>query len=267
MINKMEELNTTLILSKNELWYLVKIFGPGTVIGITDPTSALTAEEIAKQEVEVEKSLIKNGHLYETETKSLKLDERLAPILFACIHPHHVLAVTDLLTNNESYFYFLPGFHLKLSEQADQYVLTVLKYRHEILSSVLSSWPLDQLTSNSDFNLVVDERDFEWALYLIGEGTVEKAVKLIKKDEEINVIEKLLRDLSQRDLHLDFNMIYHINNQKLLNNSQQQLIQSQGQLYWLTRYYHGDNQRWELEIQSITYEQIKTHFEHMLPIY
>ena len=261
----MEELNSTLILSKHKLWYLLQAFGPGTVIGVIDPTTDLAAEKFENLGAEIEKSLLIDGFLYESDDKTLKLNEKLARLLYACVHPKHVLAVKDFKTNKESFYYFLPGWQMKLMEQSDQYILTFFKDRVDMLSSIFSLDLLVQLPAISSTIITVSERDFETALYLFREGNVDKALSVIGQEKSKATLKNILRMCSLPDLYLDFNMIYHINNQKLLNNTQQQLIQSQGQLYWLTRYYHEDQQCWVLEIQSISSEKLKDRIFQMLP--
>jgi len=265
MNNREDMVLTELRLSSFELWYLTKYFGPGVLYGINDPTLGMSDEQVTQIDVEVEKGLLARGLLHNIEVNEFSLDESIVPITYSCVHPQHVLTLENNLNQEEKVYYFLPKWQLELSKDDDMYVLKVLKKREELVDDVLSEIDARLIQGNHNFQADINEKSLEFAIYLYEQQQKDKAFEELKKAGLTDNFENILDAYINPITFLEMNMVYHINEKRLINDSQMQLIQTTKCLFQTTRYYHGDEDAWKFDIKEVSFEQAKESLIQMLP--
>jgi len=266
-MNKQIQSIEYLELSPLELWYLAKFFGPGVIYGVNDPTLGMSQEEITQTETEVEKSLLTKGLIQNKENNKIGLEESFVPLIFSCVHPKHVLTIKNVINQEEKIYYFLPNWQLELKQKDGNYVLSTLQDREEIVNNTLSEIDARIIQNDIKFQVDVNERILELAIYLFEQQKREKAIEVLNRAGITDNFEIILDAYIDSIIYFELNMVYHINEKRLINNVQMQLIQTTKLLLQTTRYFHSDKQVWKLEIKALSFEAAKESLVQLLPKY
>jgi len=264
-MNKQIQSIEYLELSPLELWYLAKFFGPGVIYGVNDPTLGMSQEEITQTETEVEKSLLTKGLIQNKENNKIGLEESVVPLIFSCVHPKHVLTIKNVINQEEKIYYFLPKWQLELKQKDGNYVLSPLQEREEIVNSTLSEIDASIIKNDITFQVDVNERILELAIYLFEQQKREKAIEELILAGVTDFQQEILQAFINPFVFLQLNMVYHTNERILINSTQMQLIQSNKFLLQTSRYYHGDEQVWKLEIKALSFEAAEESLVQLLP--
>ncbi len=156
---------------------MAKFFGPGVIYGVNDPTLGMSQEEITQTETEAEKPLLTKGLIQNKANNKIDLEESVVPLIFSCVHPKHVLTIKNVINQEEKIYYFLPKWQLELKQKDGNYVLSPLQEREEIVNSTLSEIDASIIQNNITFQVDVNERILELAIYLFEQQKREKAIE------------------------------------------------------------------------------------------
>ena len=264
-MNKQIQSIEYLELSPLELWYLAKFFGPGVIYGVNDPTLGMSQEEITQTETEVEKSLLTKGLIQNKENNKIGLEESVVPLIFSCVHPKHVLTIKNVINQEEKIYYFLPKWQLELKQKDGNYVLSPLQEREEIVNSTLSEIDASIIQNKITFQVDVNERILELAIYLFEQQKREKVIEELILAGMPDFQQEILQAFINPLVFLQLNMVYHTNERNLINSTQMQLIQSANLLLQTIRYYNSDEQVWKLEIKALSFEAAEESLVQLLP--
>lgn len=252
-------------LSPFEFWYLARFFGPGVIYGVNDPTLGMSQKHITQTETEAEKSLLTRGLLQNTENNKIGLEESVVPLIFSCVHPKHVLTIKNVINQEEKIYYFLPKWQLELKQKDGNFVLRPLQDREVIVNNTLSEIDARIIQNDVTFQVDVNERILELAIYLFEQQKREKAIEVLNRAGITDNLEIILDAYIDSIIFFELNMVYHINEKRLINNVQMQLIQTTKFLLQTTRYFHSDEQVWKLEIKALSFEQARESLIQILP--
>ena len=252
-------------LSPFEFWYLARFFGPGVIYGVNDPTLGMSQKKITQTETEAEKSLLTNGLIQNKENNKIGLEESIVPLIFSCVHPKHVLTIKNVINQEEKIYYFLPKWQLELKQKDGNYILSPLQNRKEIVNSTLSEIDASIIQNNITFQVDVNERILELAIYLFEQQKREKVIEELILAGMPDFQQEILQAFINPLVFLQLNMVYHTNERNLINSTQMQLIQSANLLLQTIRYYNSDEQVWKLEIKALSFEAAEESLVQLLP--
>lgn len=253
-------------LSSLQLWYIAKIFGPGWVFGIENPIEGLPEEEIFALEKQTVLELEKEGLVKFDATNQIHIDEMLGVMVYSCIHSETILALNSLKGTAERYYHFLPQWQLELSRSGDTYSLTYFKEISYLFSHIVDVYKLTLKGKTQDIKFSIGARDLEIAAFLFESGKKHKAEQIFNNilGENLPVLE-FLHGYLNPDFHLIFSMVHHRNDEKKIHNSKNELLQMNGNLYWVSHDEAGEQLIEVLNFTSITPQEAERRFIRMLP--
>jgi len=100
-----------------------KIFGPGVIFGVEDPTEGLSEEEIKKAEAAAIGKLTEANVIHAGKDGTLLMDDLLGAIIYSCMHSNNALVLT-LAQLERRFYHFLPDWQLELVRIGDNYQLS-----------------------------------------------------------------------------------------------------------------------------------------------
>ena len=145
------------------------------------------------------------------------------------------------------------------------YILSPLQNRKEIVNSTLSEIDASIIQNNITFQVDVNERILELAIYLFEQQKREKVIEELILAGMPDFQQEILQAFINPLVFLQLNMVYHTNERKLINSTQMQLIQSANLLLQTIRYYNSDEQVWKLEIKALSFEAAEESLVQLLP--
>lgn len=261
--------NTTIItLSTNEFWYLAKIFGPGLVFGVEDPTIGFSKEEQMVADSEAITSLMQAGVINFDGENQIKMDELLGAMIYSCIHSSNVLVTNSRKLKLERFYYFLPNWQLELSCLNKDYQLTLLKDKEDVFQHIISTYKFELSSQGSEQNpFSLYEKDLEMAVSLYESENKEQALKILKKNtvgDNLD-IDKFLVGYTESQQNLLIKMIYD-RNLDYAHQCKYELIKINNILYWLSyETTPGDDPVPIIHFIPISDSEVKSRFLRMLP--
>lgn len=253
-------------LSSLQLWYIAKIFGPGWIFGIENPIKGLPEEEIFALEKQTILELEKEGLVKFNATNQMWIDEMLGVMVYSCIHSETILILSSLKDRGERHYHFLPQWQLELCRSSDTYSLTYFKEISYLFSHIVDVYKLTLKEKTQDNNFSIGARDLEIAAFLFESGKKQKAEQLFNNilGENLPVLE-FLHGYLNPDFHLIFSMVHNRNDEKRIHNSKNELLQIDGNLYWVSHGEAGEQLIEMLNFTSITPDEAERRFNRMLP--
>jgi len=143
--------------------------------------------------------------------------------------------------------------------------LSPLQEREEIVNSTLSEIDASIIQNKITFQVDVNERILELAIYLFEQQKREKVIEELILAGMPDFQQEILQAFINPLVFLQLNMVYHTNERKLINSTQMQLIQSANLLLQTIRYYNSDEQVWKLEIKALSFEAAEESLVQLLP--
>lgn len=160
MANKqVENIEKTIELSSDELWFLLQQFNPATLLGMQNPHLGWLIEEIEDADHKALKSLVDRNLVRIASRDQIELDDMLATMIRTYAHPQHTLIVQFQNSdgvNNQFYIHFSENLIVEHTEiKSGSHRLTAIKDRKALvnkLGEVLRSSSTTS-SSGSKFNL------------------------------------------------------------------------------------------------------------------
>jgi hypothetical protein len=262
-----EKTNQLIIdLTANELWSLSKLFAPGLIFGVEDPTQGMTDEEIQAAEAEVYTTLNQAGVLEMEASGQLRIDEMLGAMVYSTIHSTDMLTLKTPGGGAARYYHFLPEWQLELCQAEDGYQLTLFKERADLLPHILDISKTKLHAGDSVSSFVISERDLELAAFLYESGKKERALEVMSGDKsQQSQMEIFLQDYLAPELHLVFDMLYDRDDEDKMHSRRNELLQTSEGLFWLSHDLAGEEALPIIHVNPITPEEVQARFGLMLP--
>lgn len=253
-------------LSSLQLWYIAKIFGPGWVFGIDNPFEGLPAEEIVALEKQAVLELEKEGLVKFDAANQMRIDEMLGVMVYSCIHSETILILKSLKDRGERHYHFLPQWQLELCRSGDTYSLTYFKEISYLFSHIVEVYELTLKEKSQDVNFSIESRELEIVAFLCESGKKQKAEQIFNSTPgETPPALEFLHGYLNPDFHLMFSMVHHRNDEKRIHNSKNELLQMDGNLYWVSHDEAGEQLIEVLNFTSISPAEAEHRFIRMLP--
>ena len=254
-------------LQTHELWYLAKLFAPGLIFGVEDPSEGLSEEEILSNDRQAQVTLEKAGMIRYSNTGQLIVDEMLGAMIFSCIKSNHILMLTNKNINQKWYYFFLPSWQLELKKESDVYTLTHFSNRQILLSTILDNVKLssDPLREKQEF--FIKERDLELAAFLFESGKKEKSVMVLEENliGEIPEKNEFIQGYNNSENHYMFDIIFTGNDEGSIIQDHYEILQYDSNLYWLSRFVKDVNGEKIIYFQSILSDDLKDLIDYVVP--
>jgi hypothetical protein len=91
---------TAFNLTRYELWYLISLISPATVIGFRNPTAGMLVEDMFPLMQEASFSLLDKDLIYADSNSQIKIKKDLERLIYAVALPQHTVLVVFRLENN-----------------------------------------------------------------------------------------------------------------------------------------------------------------------
>lgn len=256
-----------IIISFRELWYLINLFGPGWVFGIENPYEELSEEEIIAFEKQASLDLEKAGIIKINKANQIEIDEMLGGMVYSCIHSKHLMVLKTPNGESERFYHFLPQWQLELFKSGDEYSLTLFKERSDLFSYISDAYGLNLKEKSKKMNFHISSRELEIAAFLFESGKEQKAEEIFKDNPgEMPSALDFLKGYVDPEFHLTFDMIYERDDDELIHSAKNELIQANGELYWVSHDEAGE-ELMEISIFSpMSAEETERRFNMMLPM-
>ncbi len=266
---KHEQTNNTVCVELNthELWYVAKLFAPGLIFGVEDPTEGLSEAEILSYDNQAYASLEKAGMISTSNTGMLVIDEMLGAMVFSCIKSDDVLITTNKNINQKSFYFFLPNWQLELKKVNDVYKLTHFSDREVLLSTIIENVKLKSNHIEQKQEFFIYERQLELATFLYDSGKKDKSLitleeKLIGEIPDKNeFIQGYVKSIS----HHIFELIIARNDEESMSQERYEILQSDKHLYWLTQMANEENGEKIIYFQETSSNEIKKILDYVVP--
>lgn len=85
--------------TRYELWYLISLLSPTTVIGFSNPTAGMLVEDLFPLIQEATFSLLDNGFIYADSNNQLRVRDKLGSLIHALAAPQHTYLIAFRLNN------------------------------------------------------------------------------------------------------------------------------------------------------------------------
>ena len=254
-------------LQTHELWYLAKLFAPGLIFGVEDPSEGLSEEEILSNDRQAQVTLEKAGMIRYSNAGQLIIDEMLGAMIFSCIKSNHILILTDKNINQKWYYFFLPNWQLELKKESDVYKLTHFSNRQILLSTILDNVKLrsDQFGEKQEF--FIKERYLELAAFLYDSGKKEKSAIILEENliGEIPERNEFIQGYNKSENHYVFDIMLTDNNEESIIQEKYEILQNNSSLYWLSRFVNDMNEEKIIHFQSISSDDLKDLIDYVVP--
>jgi hypothetical protein len=267
MLTKETTTSFSVTFSPNEIWFLFKLNSPGVVLGIADPHTQLTEEEILRVEAQTRKKLETENVIKLQGTDQYLLDELISAMIYSCINWTYLITIKDKLKEQDRYFYFLPDWQLEQVYDGDNYVFTLLKDKGEIWPYLVNNINIQPVLQENYIAFEVTERDLELALFLFQSGKKDQAIKILA---ESNVSASINWNtfLSSYSSPINFLSFETINRTEGMDHPIQrirQLILLDNAMYWVKRDRSSEEDPFYLQFQPVTFEEAQNFFIGLLP--
>jgi hypothetical protein len=253
-------------LTKAEMWFLTRHFGPGWIFGFTDPSIELSSEEINALESRAFHSLEKEDVIRRDQTGQIEVDEMIGAMIYSCINPNDVLIISSPENEAKQIFNFLPNWQLELSKSNENYVMTLYDSREDILPAILDSNSVTLKSFEGSLSFLFNEKELEMSLFLYKSGKIEKAKEILTdlNSQPSNPLE-FLEYYSSPDFHFIFDIIYDQNKSEKTHSVRNELIQTEMGLFWGVYNEIPDVGKRLLKFTPLNPESVKSRFLRMLP--
>lgn len=95
------QLKITFNFTRYELWYLISLVPPTTVIGFRNPTAGMLVEDMFPLIQEASFSLLDNGFIYADSNNQLRVRDELGSLVHALAAPQHTYLIAFRLNNDQ----------------------------------------------------------------------------------------------------------------------------------------------------------------------
>jgi hypothetical protein len=183
-------MDISLILSTNELWFLMNQFSPAYVLGMENPHMGWLTEEIEEADRIAIQALIQKGMVKIVDAGNIDLDDNIAALIQGCTHPDHTLIVNGGKERDNAgltrYIHFANGSIIEHVEiETGKHQLSSLRNRNDILAHLQENLRVDSKTKGTTESFLLSEEVLYkvTSLFSQGNGEEEKAL-LLKSDLE-----------------------------------------------------------------------------------
>jgi len=236
MESKNEEDKIIVTLSPEEFWWLAKIFSPGVIYGVEDPTEGLSEEEIIKAEAAAIDKLSEANVIHAGKDGTLLMDDLLGAIIYSCVHSNNVMVLT-FAQSERRFYHFLPDWQLELVNIKGEYNLTCFKNREVLVDYILTELlSLKDITLVSEDSFSLPSKDLELAAFLFQSGKSEKAVEEFSRSciGQLPDLRIFLEGYVNPSKNVDIQMIYNKDGKKLMHQCHYSIMETENMLYWIT---------------------------------
>lgn len=223
-------------LSSHELWYLAKLFAPGVIFGVADPTEGMDDAALTAFETAAYTALNQAGVLQFEDGKRLRVDEMLGAMVYSTMHSADMLAVKQEGSHADvRYYHFLPDWQLEMQQMGEAYQLTLLKERSQVFEAVLHGQKALTGAKAAGGRFSVSKRTLELAQFLFESGKQAQAQAALAQDlaGDAPDLQAFLGALAAADIHLVFEMVYQRQDALMVHQRGGGLLQTNDRLYWL----------------------------------
>lgn len=264
---KKENDKVTINLSNYELWYLSKLFAPGLLFGVDDPTVSMSEEEIQAADDAAYRSLNQAGLIKMDGKEKLEVDEILGGMVYSCIHSKEMLSVSTSGSADVRFFHFLPQWQLEMYQLDDGYQLTLFKERSDLFTHVLKEHQVNFHGGQSGEKFTILENDLKEAAALYSSGEKERALEVVKTEPtQYFCLEELIQGYHAPQQHLILDMLYDRDDDHMMHSRRNELLQTNKFLFWLSYDQAGDEGVSVINVTSFTSEECHERFNLMLPL-
>jgi len=257
----------SITLSPQQLWCLTKLFGPGWIYGIDNPYEDLSEEEIAVIERQVLLDLEKEGLINLENANQIRVDEMLGGMVYSCIYSDDLLVLKTPGGKVDRFYHFLPQWQLELFRSVDEYSLTLFKDRSDLFSHIIDTYDVELNGKNKGKKFSIGTRNLEMAAFLFESGKDQNAEKIFKENPgDIPPVSEFLKAYLNPDFHLIFDMLYEKNDEKRIHTAKNELLQLDGDLYWVSHDLAGEGTVEILSFMPLHPEEAERRFNMMLPM-
>jgi len=262
-----EQTNQLIInLTAHELWFLSKLFAPGLIFGVDDPSEGLSEEEIEVAETEAYTALNQAGVVEMEAAGQLRIDEMLGAMVYSLIHSTDMLALKVPNGEVDRFFHFLPQWQLELCQVDVGYQLTLFKERSDLFPHILGLSKTTLHDGQMDINFSIGERDLELAAFLYESGKKDRALEVMSSTiTHQPLMDRFIQGYLTPELHLIFDTLYERDDKDKMHSRRNELLQTRDGLYWLSHDLAGEEALPIIHIRGITPEGAQARFELMLP--
>lgn len=263
------EIDIQIILSTDELWFLMSQFSPAYVIGMENPHTGWLIEEIEEADRNAIQALIQKGIVKIIDAGIIDIDDTIASLIRGCTHPEHSLIVN---VSNEKgnagltrYIHFANGLIIEHVEiEAGRHQLSLLKNRNAILTQFKENLRLDSKTKGTIDSFLILEELLYKVTNLCSQGDGEKGKALLQKSDLEPVHATALADALENPVaNASFVIICNQNDPSTQHVGGFGILESEKQL-WMMHPIERAGQPF-VEFTPADAKSVRKHFIEILP--
>jgi len=255
-------------LLSDELWFLLRQFGPAIALGMKNPHLGWLIEEIQEADRNALRSLVDREIIHIASKNQIELDNALATMLRTCAHPQHTLIsqFQDATgANKQRYIHFGNNLIVEHVEfKRGQHRLTAIKDREALLEHLDEVLRPSSTASSHGGKFHMPEQTLFEARALCSQGHARKALNDLKKE---NLSEEkaasLTKTLTDPVANSAFAMLCNQGQPQIQNVKGFALLEGKND-FWILMPYDKDSHKM-VEFIPASSKLVKQRFLEILP--